>query len=233
MLARQMCSRLIIAIIFIGALSAISFIHLGNAARHTSKRAKNNVALAMQLVRHKSLPVFSLMIPLQRKVTLPVVQAFSHQARKISPSPRKIVARPHKATHRMGVPHLVHHSQAVAQPSAPSTASIINQLGRTSYAGGYQSGPFLYDAMSKLPLAVQEMFVCIRYAESRDNYSWNLVSVDGARGAYQIEGPTWATAAAWAGVSPWNVSPQAQDAVAAALYEHQGWSPWAGDPCVG
>ena len=88
------------------------------------------------------------------------------------------------------------------------------------------------DQLYSLPSYVQQTFACIRYHESTNNYSWGLVSASGARGAYQFEPGTWAEGASWAGISPYNYSPTAQDDVAAAVWRHEGFSPWAGDGCV-
>lgn len=72
---------------------------------------------------------------------------------------------------------------------------------------------------------------CVIHAESRGDGAWSNVSVDGARGLWQIEPETWLTGASWAQVNPEDHTIATQDAVAYALWEHLGWGPWRGDGC--
>ncbi len=74
---------------------------------------------------------------------------------------------------------------------------------------------------------------CVRQRESRGNYQ--VVSSNGVyHGAYQFSQSTWNATAQHAGrpdlvgVAPSQASPSDQDALALALYNWQGKSPWGG-----
>jgi transglycosylase-like protein len=70
----------------------------------------------------------------------------------------------------------------------------------------------------------------LRQCESSGNYT--IVSANGRyRGAYQFSQATWNWVAGFAfpalsGVDPAAASPSEQDAMAFALWDRQGWSPW-------
>ena len=80
----------------------------------------------------------------------------------------------------------------------------------------------------------QAYLACVKDRESRGDYS--AVSPDGQFfGAYQIDQVTWNNTAQHAGmlnvyeIQPNLAAPADQDALAMALLEWQGTSPWAGD----
>ena len=75
---------------------------------------------------------------------------------------------------------------------------------------------------------------CVRWRESRGDYSVHNTQGSGASGAYQFMPSTWNSIAGAAGRSdlvgmdPAAAAPGDQDAMAAALYNQQGASPWGG-----
>ncbi|MCU0267617.1 MAG: transglycosylase family protein [Acidimicrobiales bacterium] len=109
-----------------------------------------------------------------------------------------------------------------AKPKAQSTSAGSGSSSGTSYSSG-GSAPNGY-------------LSCVVNRESRGNYG-AVNSSSGAGGAYQFMPSTWNNTAAHAGrsdligVHPSQASPADQDAMAAALYQWQGASPWAGPGC--
>lgn len=81
----------------------------------------------------------------------------------------------------------------------------------------------------------QQFLACVRQTESRGNYT-AVSSTGQAFGAYQITQQTWNNTVqhygytSLYGVQPNYATPSDQDAVAAALLEWQGTSPWT-DGC--
>ena len=77
----------------------------------------------------------------------------------------------------------------------------------------------------------QQFLACVRQTESRGNYQ-AVSSTGQAFGAYQITSQTWNNTTehygytSLTGIQPNFASPADQDAVAAALLEWQGTSPW-------
>ena len=71
-------------------------------------------------------------------------------------------------------------------------------------------------------------FTCIRRVESDNHYawSWNPYGTGNGGGAFQFEPSTYAEGAAWAGISPYDHSEAAQNAVAFAIWQHLGYTPW-------
>jgi hypothetical protein len=75
---------------------------------------------------------------------------------------------------------------------------------------------------------------CVKWRESRGDYSVHNSGGSGASGAYQFMPGTWNGIAAATGRSdligldPAAASPRDQDAMAAALYAQQGSAPWGG-----
>jgi len=75
---------------------------------------------------------------------------------------------------------------------------------------------------------------CVRWRESRGDYTVHNSQGSGASGAYQFMPGTWSSIAAsegrsdLVGVDPADASPADQDAMAAALYNQQGARPWGG-----
>lgn len=83
------------------------------------------------------------------------------------------------------------------------------------------------------PSETEQFFACIRHRESRGDYG--AVNPTGTfMGAYQFYQAGWDTFAArigrhdLVGVPPNTVSPEDQDAVAAAAYRELGAQPWGG-----
>jgi hypothetical protein len=83
-----------------------------------------------------------------------------------------------------------------------------------------------------------QLLRCIRQSETGGNYT--AVSPSGEYfGAYQFDQQTWNATAEHAGatnlvgVQPNEATPADQDAMALALLQWQGTSPWNGDSCVG
>lgn len=86
------------------------------------------------------------------------------------------------------------------------------------------------------PRSTSSFLSCVRTHESNGHY--DAISPDGVyRGAYQFLRSTWDSTAAHAGrndligIDPASASPTDQDALAEALYQWQGASPWNGAGC--
>ena len=79
---------------------------------------------------------------------------------------------------------------------------------------------------------VSDFLACIRWRESRGNYTIHNLEGSGASGAYQFMPGTWNSIARsvgrndLVGVDPAAASPEDQDAMAIALYQQQGKAPW-------
>jgi muramidase (phage lysozyme) len=75
---------------------------------------------------------------------------------------------------------------------------------------------------------------CVRWRESRGDYTVHNSQGSGASGAYQFMPGTWSSIAAsegrgdLVGMDPADAAPADQDAMAAALYAQQGSRPWGG-----
>ena len=75
---------------------------------------------------------------------------------------------------------------------------------------------------------------CVRWRESRGDYSVHNSQGSGASGAYQFMPGTWSSIADavgrsdLVGMDPADAAPADQDAMAAALYSQQGSRPWGG-----
>jgi hypothetical protein len=75
---------------------------------------------------------------------------------------------------------------------------------------------------------------CVRWRESRGDYTVHNTQGSGASGAYQFMPGTWNSIAAsegradLVGLDPAAASPADQDAMAAALYAQRGSAPWGG-----
>ncbi len=75
---------------------------------------------------------------------------------------------------------------------------------------------------------------CVRWRESRGDYTVHNSQGSGASGAYQFMPGTWSSIAAsegrsdLVGMDPAAAAPADQDAMAAALYAQQGARPWGG-----
>lgn len=73
---------------------------------------------------------------------------------------------------------------------------------------------------------IEGLLACIRAHESSDNYT----ATNGVyRGAYQFDGPTWASVGGSG--DPAEASPEEQDYRAALLYSLRGTQPWPSAPC--
>lgn len=99
----------------------------------------------------------------------------------------------------------------------------------------YLPPPTIAAAPSGSGGGLPQFLVCVRQRESKGIYSIN--TGNGYYGAFQFLASTWNTTAAHAGrrdlvgVLPSNASPADQDAMAIALYQWQGRSPWEGPGC--
>ena len=79
-----------------------------------------------------------------------------------------------------------------------------------------------------------DVLSCLRWRESRGDYTVHNSQGSGASGAYQFMPGTWSSVAAsegrsdLVGMDPADAHPADQDAMAAALYAQQGSRPWGG-----
>jgi hypothetical protein len=107
-----------------------------------------------------------------------------------------------------------------AEQAARPTAYRQNVPASSGYTGGGgDNGDFLS---------------CVRWRESRGDYSVHNSQGSGASGAYQFMPGTWNSIAGaegrsdLVGMDPASAAPGDQDAMAVALYSQQGASPWGG-----
>lgn len=136
---------------------------------------------------------------------------------------------------------------AAATPEPPATTIVAQSVPLVDRAGdappredGAAPGMSAEGSSPAHSLSdVGGFLACVRQHESRGDYTVHeATGASDAAGAYQFLTTTWNSTARYAGrddlvgVNPADASPADQDAMAAALYEWQGPSPWAGSNCA-
>lgn len=143
----------------------------------------------------------------------------------------------HLDTAHHALPHPTFHiapSPTIPADTAPTPSTVPTEPVPTIPAAPSPSAPTLGTLLSQQPAYVQQEFACIRHAESDTTPTvWNRTGST-SDGLYQF------TVSTWQANGGGQFAPYAADAtvaeqndVAVWTYEHDGWSPWTGDPCVG
>lgn len=148
-------------------------------------------------------------------------------------SPQQVLSQVHQKTESSeAFYNTLRWDWAVSKNEAWDRAVLENELKEVAYLEAVARAKAAAAAGSgfTFPPSVAPMFACIRNAESGGNYS-AVNSSSGAGGAYQFMPSTWASLGGQ-GLAQ-DAPPSLQDAMAYKLYQRDGWSPWAGDPCVG
>ena len=126
-------------------------------------------------------------------------------------------------------------AEPVSATASPSDEAAVARKSRAARLATVPPPP-PPSPLSQLSYADQQFLACVRWRESRNDYTV-VNSSSGAGGAYQFLQSTWNNTAAHmgrydlVGVRPNWAAPIDQDAIAVHLLQWYGRSPWAGPGC--